>query len=68
MNNIKVYNSESEYYEEHCCCPKCGSDDYASTYEGFVFIKGKSYKDENWCKCACGWSGIIDDLVGDDEK
>lgn len=59
----KIYNSEEEYYWDHRVCPECKKREYSSTYLGYVFEKGKLYKDENWCKCSCGWEGITDDLV-----
>jgi hypothetical protein len=59
---MKLYNTREEYYKEHRVCPKCGNRT-SSTYIGFVFQKGKPYKDENICECKCGWKGIFDDLV-----
>jgi len=59
----QLFNSSEEYYKHHKCCPECGYDKHSSTYLGYVFVKEKPYKDENHCKCKCGWSGITDDLV-----
>ena len=58
----KLYNSSDEYYTDHEVCPKCKSST-SSTYMGFIFYKGKPFKDENICECDCGWEGITDELI-----
>lgn len=50
-----------DYYEDHRVCPECG-DGTSQTFMGFIFYPGKPYKDENLCKCDCGWEGIVDEL------
>ena len=37
-----------KYEEEHQCCPKCGSESYATTYMGYILDMNnkESYKDE----------------------
>ena len=62
MKTRKLYNHIDDYYKDHKVCPKCGSK-VSSTYMGYVFYKGKPFKDENECTCKCGWEGICDDLV-----
>jgi len=54
-----------EYYNLHCICPECGSDNYESTCIGYIFNKNKSneYQDENRVKCVCGWTGRVHDLT-----
>ena len=59
----KIYNSEKEYYDDHECCPKCGSAGLSSTLVGYIFFKGRPFKNENKRKCSCGWEGITHDLV-----
>jgi RNA polymerase subunit RPABC4/transcription elongation factor Spt4 len=54
------------YYENHSCCPQCGSKNFSSTYIGYVVVVGrveKEFKDENRVSCTCGWRGITHDLV-----
>ena len=54
----KEYNIfMDKYEEEHQCCPKCGSESYATTYMGYILDMNnkESYKDENRCTCSdCG--------------
>lgn len=64
MNN-QIYNTIDEYYEDHECCPQCGSNELSSTYVGYIFYKDRPFKEENIrrCGCGCGWEGITHDLV-----
>ncbi len=64
---MKLYNSRDEYYDDHEVCPKCGNGT-SQTYEGFMFYKGRPFKDENWCECDCGWEGIVNELVNKKNK
>jgi len=59
----KVYNSKEEYYADHECCPKCGSNHLSSTLIDYIFFKDRPFKEENIRKCSCGWEGITHDLV-----
>lgn len=55
----------SEYNKSHKCCPKCGSSKVLVTFIGFIvnMAKMNDYKDRNSAECACGWKGIVDELV-----
>jgi len=59
----KIYDTEDEYYKDHEVCPKCGSEYTSSTYVGYMFYKGRPFKEENRRECDCGWKGITHDLV-----
>lgn len=41
-----------EYKKEHVCCPECGS------------VKNLEIEFDT-INCACGWKGIVDDLIPD---
>lgn len=59
----KLYESSEEYYVDHAVCPSCGNSDVSSTYIGFIFQKGRPFKDTNRCHChSCSWEGITDDM------
>jgi len=52
-----------EYYKLHKVCPLCGNPPSCSTYVGFMVPP-----DTNHVKCECGWEGITDELVAEDEE
>lgn len=54
--------SMKEYYKKHKVCPMCGNPPSGSTYVGFV-----APPDTNAVWCECGWSGITDELVAEDD-
>ena len=55
-----------EYNDNHKCCPNCKSTGLQQTYVGYIMNTEKphEYRDENSCKCKCGWSGIVHQLIG----
>jgi hypothetical protein len=54
--------SINDYRKKHCCCPKCGSQNYETTTVGFYL------KDTNKVVCYCGWKGIGNELVSEKEN
>ena len=53
-----------EYESKHTNCPKCRSNDIATTCVGVGLIG--DYRDTNRATCQkCGWIGIVDDLVSE---
>ena len=57
-----------KYYKLHVACPECGNKKTAQTYIWYP-IWDETSTDDNECKCKCGWSGIVHDLVkGDYEE
>ena len=50
------------YYKKHAVCPSCHSKYYEETLVGYTIIDEHS-KDGNHIHCACGWKGIVHDLV-----
>ncbi len=65
MINGLTYN----YYKAHVVCPNCGNKKMSQTYIWYP-IWDLNSRDENECKCSCGWTGIVHDLVSEnvDEK
>lgn len=61
------YNEFMEEYQNlHECCPKCGSDIYATTLVGYILdLNNKDkYQDKNICYCeACGDQHIYHERV-----
>ena len=60
-----------EYYKQHECCPKCGSDDHISTLVGYVLNmdRKEEYKDLNKCECLkCGDKHSAHDRVPSIER
>ena len=53
----------SIYREKHCCCPTCGSKDFEETTVGYPILDPEKDKDINSVRCACGFTGIVHDLV-----
>ena len=47
-----------EYRKQHAVCPACGEYDHCVTTAGVI-----GPPDTNKVSCACGWVGIVDDLV-----
>lgn len=57
--------NRDEYYENHSCCPKCGSTNSGQTLMGCIMRSDspESYKDENEARCACGDVHTVHDRV-----
>jgi hypothetical protein len=47
-----------KYYATHEVCPECGDWDFTTTYVAYL-----APPDENQVRCACGWEGIVDELI-----
>ena len=50
--------TQRDYYDEHECCPRCGEGPFETTTLGHI-----SGTDQNPVNCACGWFGVVHDLV-----
>jgi len=49
------------YYEQHAACPNCRGIDIETTLCGYAVDLG--YPDNNRARCACGWIGVVHDMV-----
>ncbi len=62
-----TYKELRDAYDlEHAVCPQCGSEPGERTCMGYVVLPGQKMQDRNHTSCtnpACGWKGIVDDLV-----
>ena len=56
-NDVKI-----QYYKNHKLCPRCGSQNYSTTFMDYIYTVNQPYVDKNRIKCNCGWQGITDDL------
>ena len=52
-----------DYYKKHVYCPMCGGTENSQTLVNYL-----GDKDENRVTCECGWVGIVDDLVAEDDS
>jgi len=51
------------YYENHQCCPNCGSSRIESTSVGYIMTDAETFKDDNVSKCStCKWAGVVHEL------
>lgn len=55
----------TQYHNIHRCCPTCGSQDVETTCKGVIFTDLQTAVDNNRAVCACGWRGIVHELVPD---
>ena len=59
MSSIK-----DKWYNDHKCCPECGSEDLTKSIVAVVEKNGEFRDDVNTAKCnKCGWKGMVKNLT-----
>lgn len=55
---------ESDFYNEHCVCPKCGGNDFnGMKFSMLDFDEVDFYDSFSFVKCKkCGWQGKVEKL------
>lgn len=60
---LNPQNLVNRYYMDHSRCPACHGSNLEVTTRGFLPSRTGEMRDANRAECACGWQGIVHDLI-----